>query len=102
MTRRPPQPLPAAAQTRMRAELSSLTAILARGHLDILGECRAIATAKKLYETLYPSAKRGGNPGRAGGGKKPRSSLAGGKPATVAGFVGGARPKRQSSARSTK
>mgnify|MGYP000956903082 FL=1 len=86
----------------MRAELASLNAALARGHLDILAECRVIAKAKKLYEALYPSAKQGGNPGRAGGGKKPRSSLAGSKPATVTGFVVGATANRKRSARPRK
>jgi hypothetical protein len=48
-----------------------------RGRANVIERAELVANAKTLFETLYPKAKQGGAPGKAGGGKAKTPSSGG-------------------------
>lgn len=57
---------------RLRAELASLDEAIAQHPHTTLERAELLAARKRIYETMTPGSRRGGAPGRAGGGKAPR------------------------------
>jgi hypothetical protein len=57
---------------RPSVELAILDERLVDPEATTLGRAELLAARKHLYETLHPSSRHGGAPGRAGGGKRPR------------------------------
>ena len=57
---------------RLRAELATIDGAMARHRQSTLELAELLATRKRIYETMTPRSRRGGAPGRAGGGKSPR------------------------------
>jgi ParB family chromosome partitioning protein len=57
---------------RLRAEIAAIDDDIAGGRPTTLQRAELLAARKRVYETLHPSSRHGGAPGRAGGGKAPR------------------------------
>jgi hypothetical protein len=57
---------------RLRAELATIDATIAGPRQSTLDRAELLAVRKRIYETMTPRSRRGGAPGRAGGGKSPR------------------------------
>jgi ParB family transcriptional regulator, chromosome partitioning protein len=71
-----PEPAAATAELdRLRTELAVIdgTMVRHRHRPSTLERAELLAARKRIYETMHPSSRRGGAPGRAGGGKSPRS-----------------------------
>ena len=56
----------------LQGELATIDGEIVDPELDTLRRAELLAARKRLYETLHPSSRHGGAPGRAGGGKMPR------------------------------
>jgi ParB family chromosome partitioning protein len=54
----------------LHAELAELDENLQRTELTALEQSKALARRKQIYEAIHPETKRGGAPGKPGGGKK--------------------------------
>ena len=57
----------------LRTELAALDESIRDRRPSALLRAELLAARKRVYETLHPSSRHGGAPGRAGGGKAPRS-----------------------------
>lgn len=57
---------------RLRAELATLDDCITQPSHTTLERAELLAARKRVYETMTPRSRRGGAPGRAGGGKSPR------------------------------
>jgi ParB family chromosome partitioning protein len=57
---------------RLRAEIAAIDEDIAGARPTTLRRAELLAARKRAYETLHPSSRHGGAPGRAGGGKAPR------------------------------
>jgi ParB family chromosome partitioning protein len=57
---------------RLRGELAAIDGDIVDPRPNTLRRAELLAERKRLYETLHPSSRHGGAPGRAGGGKAPR------------------------------
>jgi ParB family chromosome partitioning protein len=58
----------------VHAALAEIDENIQRKQLTAAEECKALARRKELYLTLHPETKRGGAPGKKGGGKKPKQT----------------------------
>lgn len=56
----------------LRTELATLDRGIGDPRPSALLRAELLAARKRVYETLHPSSRHGGAPGRAGGGKAPR------------------------------
>jgi ParB family transcriptional regulator, chromosome partitioning protein len=56
----------------LRAELASIDETITGNPHSTLERAELLAARKRIYETMTPGSRRGGAPGRAGGGKSPR------------------------------
>lgn len=56
----------------LRTELAALDRGIGDPRPSALLRAELLAARKRVYETLHPSSRHGGAPGRAGGGKAPR------------------------------
>ena len=63
----PPDAVPSE-PARLRAELATIDGAMARHRQSTLELAELLATRKRIYETMTPRSRRGGAPGRAGGG----------------------------------
>lgn len=61
---------------RPAVELAVIDERLVDAEPNTLRRAEMFAARKRLYETLHPSSRHGGAPGRAGGGKRPRAERA--------------------------
>jgi hypothetical protein len=57
---------------RLRAELATIDERITQHPQTTLERAELLAARKRVYETMTPRSRRGGAPGRAGGGKSPR------------------------------
>jgi len=57
----------------LRTELAALDESIRDRRPSALLRAELLAARKRVYETLHPSSRHGGAPGRAGGGKAPRN-----------------------------
>jgi len=57
---------------RLREELAAIDDRIVDPRPSTLRRAELLAARKRVYETLHPSSRHGGAPGRAGGGKAPR------------------------------
>lgn len=57
----------------LRTELAALDESIGDRRPSALLRAELLAARKRVYEALHPSSRHGGAPGRAGGGKAPRS-----------------------------
>ena len=62
---------------RLAAELAAIDERIIDPRPTALGRAELLAARKRVYETLHPSSRHGGAPGRAGGGKALRRTEAG-------------------------
>lgn len=58
----------------LTAELAAIDEGIVETRLTTLRRAELLAARKRVYEVLNPSSRHGGAPGRAGGGKIPRSA----------------------------
>ena len=58
---------------RPAVEIEVIDERLVDAEPNTLRRAEMLAARKRLYETLHPSSRHGGAPGRAGGGKRPRA-----------------------------
>src|ERR1700752_2347960 len=65
--------IPPEEPTTPAAELSVIDERLVDAEPNTLRRAELLAARKRLYETLHPSSRPGGAPGRGGGGKRPRA-----------------------------
>ena len=69
----PPREAVLVEREMLRTELAALDESIGDRRPSALLRAELLAARKRVYETLHPGSRHGGAPGRAGGGKAPRS-----------------------------